>query len=295
MKNFGLTIKRSSFLILLLTGCASQIMLHPKTARQDAIEHPVDPLRNGDQPEVITVTNKFGHRLTGWVFASPTNHGVVLAGDGNATGIAHTYDYNRFLLHRGFNVVVLSYQGYDDNEGRANLDSLSGDVGAFYHFCQTRFAGEPIALVAESMSTAPFLCFASRHPEIAGMVLEGMVDPKRVALSKVNEWWLFYPFYPSSFVVASLIGASVPADLSVQQALKPRPAIPALFIHHPKDRVTPYGDARRIFEKYTGPKELILLRTEQLFVNHMTANSDSSVCGKIIGFLKENLGRQQPD
>jgi pimeloyl-ACP methyl ester carboxylesterase len=291
MRNCLSIVKRSSFLMLLLTGCASQIMLHPKTARQDAIEHPVDPLRNGDRPEVITVTNQYGRRLTGWVFASPTNHGVVLVGDGNATGLVHTYDYNRFLLHRGFNVVVLSYQGFDANEGRASLDSLPGDVAAFYSFCQQRFPGEPIALVAESMSTAPFFGFASHHSEIAGLVLEGMVDPKTVALSKVNEWWLFYPFYPSSFVVASLIGASVPRELSVQRALKRHPAIPALFIHHPNDRVTPYGNAHRIFEQYPGPKELIILHTEHSLVNHMTANSDPAVCGKITGFLKEKLSR----
>jgi hypothetical protein len=139
MRNCLSIVKRSSFLMLLLTGCASQIMLHPKTARQDAIEHPVDPLRNGDRPEVITVTNQYGRRLTGWVFASPTNHGVVLVGDGNATGLVHTYDYNRFLLHRGFNVVVLSYQGFDANEGRASLDSLPGMWPHFIVFASSGF------------------------------------------------------------------------------------------------------------------------------------------------------------
>src|SRR5437588_6808325 len=98
--------------LLLLNGCATQVLLHPDTARTAAANRPVIPGSYGDHPEFITVTNQNGCRLTGWVFFSPTNHGVILVGDGNATGIAHTYEYNRYIMNKGFNGLVLSYQGF---------------------------------------------------------------------------------------------------------------------------------------------------------------------------------------
>src|SRR6266850_2959169 len=118
--------------LLILNGCATQALLHPDTARKAVAQRPVNPGAYGDYPEFITVTNQNGCRLTGWGFFSPTNRGVILVGDGNATGIAQTYEYNRYLMNKGFNVLVLSYQGFDANEGKADIKSLYGDLESFY-------------------------------------------------------------------------------------------------------------------------------------------------------------------
>jgi pimeloyl-ACP methyl ester carboxylesterase len=276
------------------SGCATQILLHPETAREAVAQRPVDPAARGDVSELITVTNRFGHRLRGWLFSSPTNHGVVLVGDGNATGIAHTYDYNRYLLHQGFNVLILSHQGFDTNEGHADVKSLAGDVETFYSFCQAKFPNQQIALVAESISTAPFFGCASRHPEIAGMVLEALVNPKTIALAKANDWWLIYPIYPATFCFTFLMSMSVPNDLDVQCALKRHPAVPALFLHHPRDRITPYRVARRIFEQYAGEKEWITLQTKDTWPAHMNAGSDPKVTREVLRFLKQTLAPIAP-
>jgi pimeloyl-ACP methyl ester carboxylesterase len=273
---------------LALAGCASSIMLHPETARRDDKASPVNPAQNGDHPETIAVTNRFGQQLSGWVFFSRTNHGVVLIGDGNATGIAHTYEINRYLLHCGFNVVILSYQGFDSNEGDADIASLFGDVEAFYRFCKARFPGEPIALMGESLSTGTLFCFASRHPEIAGVVLDSTVDLKTVAFAKINDWWFFYPLYPLTFSAACVVSAGVPDDLSARRALERHSRIPVLFIHHPRDSVTPYRQARRIFKRYSGPKEFIVARTA---ATHVTANTDPKVREEVIDFLRLSLAR----
>jgi pimeloyl-ACP methyl ester carboxylesterase len=273
----------------LLTGCATTFMLHPQIARDAAANWPIYPVQNGDHPEIVTLTNVSGHRLAGWVFSSPTNHGVVLVGDGNATGIAQTYDYNRFLLHHGFNVVVLSYQGFDANGGSAALQSLSGDVETFYSFCQARFPGEPIALVGESLSAGVFFCFASRRPALACTVLEGTVDLKRVAFTKLNEMWALYPVYPFTGLTAWSISAGVPSDLSAQEALLLHPVIPTLFIHRPEDPVTPYRDARRLFEAYAGPKEFINPRIDAKKGYHMAGMFDPDLRSRIVSFLKQSL------
>ena len=153
--------------LFLFTGCATQVLLHPETARRAFAARPVDPATFNDHPEIITVRNASGCGLTGWLFASEINRGIVLIGDGNATGMAHTYAYNRFLLNHGFNVLILSYQGFDTNQGAADIKSLVGDVETFCQWCRIRFPGQPIALMAESISTAPFFVCASRHPEVS--------------------------------------------------------------------------------------------------------------------------------
>jgi hypothetical protein len=229
------------------------------------------------------------HRLIGWAFFSPTNNGVILVGDGNATGIAQTCEYNRYLLNRGFNVVVLSYQGFDSNEGKADINSLFGDVEAFYVCCRSRCPGQRIALMAESISTAPLFCFASRHPEIAALVLEAMVNPKTVAFAKLNDWWFFYPCYPLTFSVALFMSGGVPDNLNVQKALQNHPAIPALFVHHPKDKITPYRAARRIFEQYEGPKEWLIVQADHSWERHMTASYDREISERVIRFLQDRL------
>jgi len=273
----------------LFTGCATQVLLHPETARRAFAERPVDPATYHHHPEIITVTNACGHRLTGWLFASETNQGVILVGDGNATGMAHTYEYNRFLLDQGFNVLILSYQGFDTNQGNADIKSVVSDVETFYQWCKSRFPGQRIALLAESISTAPFFVCASRHPEISGIVLEALVNPKTVALATANDWWWLYPIYPITVFNTVLISASVPDDLDLRVALKRQPHIPALFIHHPKDRITPYRTARQIYERYQGPKEWISLASQGNSACHMIGCVDPAITGQILAFLRDHL------
>ena len=274
---------------LVITGCANQVLLHPDTAREAAAARPVHPSYYGDPPELVTVTNRNNCRLSGWAFFSPTNHGVILVGDGNATGLAQTYDYNRYLVKKGFNIVVLSYQGFDTNEGKADLHSLYTDVESFYELCRQRCPGQPIALMAESISTAPFFCFASHHPEIAAVVLEAMVDPKKVAFAKLNDWWLFYPFYPVTIGAACAISAQVPDDLDTDKALALTGSVPALFIHHPADKLTPYRIAWRIYESYHGHKKWVTLQKDHSWEKHMTASYDQEVNEQVLGFLQESM------
>lgn len=264
-------------------------MLHPQLARDAAAREQIDPARNGDWPEVVLLTNATGHTLAGWVFASPTNHGVVLVGDGNATGIAQTYAYNRHLLHLGFNVVFLSYQGFDANPGKASLTSLPTDIEAFYVFCTRRFPQQPVALVGESLSAGALFCFSSRHPQVACQVLEGTVDLKTVAFTRLKRSWILCLLSPITWPTALTISATVPDELSARRALQRHPVMPALFIHHPQDPETPYRDALRIFENYGGPKELINPRIETGQDFHMTGNFDPEVRARVIRFLKRNL------
>jgi pimeloyl-ACP methyl ester carboxylesterase len=281
---------------IVLSGCATQVFLHPETARRAFAAHPVDPATFRDHPQVITVTNSTGHGLTGWLFASETNRGIVLVGDGNATGMAHTYEYNRFLLNQGFNVLILSYQGFDTNDGPADIKSLVSDVETFYQYCRRQFPGQPTAFVAESVSTAPFFITASRHPEISALVLEALVNPRTVAYTKANELWWLYPIYPTILFNTFLITCSVPKELDLRTALKRHPQVPALFIHHRADRITPYRTGRRTYEEYEGPKEWLELDYKSNSARHMIASTSRTVTDRILAFLhtwvKENGTRK---
>jgi pimeloyl-ACP methyl ester carboxylesterase len=191
-------------------------------------------------------------------------------------------------VHQGFNVVFLSYQGFDTNDGYADLASLCDDVGTFHRFCQERFPGQPIALIGESLSAGVFFCFASRHPEVACGVFDSVVDLKRVAFTKINDSWPLFVAYPITGPVALMISAGVPGELSAQKALARRSLVPALFIHHPEDPVTPYRGACHIYENYAGPKEFIRLETENADL-HMAGQTKPEVQAQVLSFLRRHL------
>jgi pimeloyl-ACP methyl ester carboxylesterase len=197
--------------------------------------------------------------------------------------------YNRHLINRGLNVLVLSYQGFDGNDGDADIGSLYGDLRAFYDYSRRRFPHQPIGLMAESVSTSPFFCFASSHPEIKALAVEAMVNLKTAPFAKVNDWWLFYPLYPVTLAAACLVSAGVPQDLNVQKALQHSHEVPILFLHHPQDRVTPFRIARRIFNRYHGPKQWITLQKDLLWENHMTASYEAGTSAEILRFFKAHL------
>ena len=91
----------------------------------------LDPKDAGYSYQTVTVTNAQGYRLTGWLFDKSGDHGTVLVAGGNAQNISSTYSVSRYLINNGFRVLVFTYQGFGDNEGHADLNSLIGDAQVF--------------------------------------------------------------------------------------------------------------------------------------------------------------------
>jgi alpha-beta hydrolase superfamily lysophospholipase len=279
-------------LAAVLAGCdASRLMLFPDEARLALERRPVDPRALGYAPRVVEVENSLGQRVRGWLFESPRDRGLALVANGNGTALPHAFDYNRFLIGRGARVLVFSYQGYDDNPGEASLRSLVGDWAAFHAWGRRAWPDEPVVFVGESIGAAAALCAAvgaeSAGPD--GLVLEAVPDLKRLPYARLLQMWPLWPLLPVTLPLAAAVSAGVPAALDPPRCAA-RSTIPALFVHHPLDPVTPVAHTRRIFARYAGPKTLLLSDLAELPTYHLILAADDAVRERVARFVEERLG-----
>jgi len=264
-------------------------MLHPDLARSIEARDPTPQIIGRDRAELIRIRNDHGNVLEGLLIAQDKDRGTVIVSGGNATSRERTLYYFRFLLGNGFRVLVFSFQGFDENEGKASLGTLIGDAYAFYSYAKRAFPGEPIVYVAHSLSTAAALCLASRQTGLAGLVLEGAFDPKTIAYSKLAQHWYLFPLYPLLVPYAILVSSTVPDGLDVKECVRNVRDTPALFVHHPKDIVTPYRVAAELYEGYRGPKSFVVPGEPHPPEYHMNYTSDLATQQEAVRFIQKVL------
>jgi len=289
IKSPALRLGISLLLVLIVGGCSSDLMLHPEIARSMEASNPTPRIAERDRAKAIRVRNERGNMLEGLLLAQEGDYGTVIVSDGNATSRERTLYYFRFLLGNGFRVLVFSFQGFDANEGKAHLGSLIGDARAFYAYVRQAFPGEPIAYAAHSLSTAAALCLTSPQAELAGVVLEGVFDPKGVAYAKLAQLWYLFPLYPLLAPYAIFVSWTVPDELAVKECVGNLRNTPALFVHHPQDTVTPYRGAIELYEAYPGPKSFVVPKEPHPPEYHMNYTSDEAAQGETLRFIRRVL------
>jgi hypothetical protein len=273
-------------LIGLTTGCASRLLLHPDLAQYlDGRDLKRVGELNSYKPELVSVTNSAGYTLHGVLFVSGDTQRIVMASGGNATSRTRALRYYEFLLRHQLSLLVFTFQGFDDNQGKADLNSMLGDAEAFYEYLETRFAGAKIAYVANSISTAAALCLPTRQTDVSAVVVEAAVDPKTVLYAKLTQWWYLFPLYPLLFPVASIVTSDIPRDLDVRRCISSYSSVPILFIHHPDDDVVPFGHAYELYSAYQGRKEFAIPQFSIPRAYHASLSSDLGLQCEIVRFL----------
>ncbi len=279
--------------LLALPGCSvNDLFLEPAEARQTQALDPVDPRAYGDEPEAVTVVNQRHNRLTGWLFAGKGDRGTVLVAGGNGMGIAHTYTYNRFLLGHGFRVLVFSYQGFDQNEGEADIGSLAGDAEAFYAYAAARFPGEPIGFLGESIGATAGLCAAAKD-QFSALALEGLIDPKSIPYT-ITETWFAPPLsYLLTAVVrptALLYTAAVPSELDAEGCSARLRQTDVLFLHQREDRVSSFATIEHLAGLRPFHSQLLEL-PRPANNSHLSLSHDAAAQTRVLDFIAGNFAR----
>lgn len=280
----GRTALAIALLAAYTTGCASTILLQPQFTRR-AQGTPADADR-------VALENTRGAELSAFLSAADGDYGTVMVSGGNAMGKGQTYRYTSFLRGQGFRVMTFSFEGYDSNTGEADLGSMAGDARAIYDELNTRFPGEPVAYLASSISTAAALCLPARTPELSGVILEGAINLQTLPFQKMVQWWPLLPLFPLTLPYAGLVSATVPSELAAGRCARDAGHTPALFVHHPRDIMTSYASARRLYDKYAGPKEFVVLRSRNRQY-HLLLARDRAAQSAVLTNLRNWL--QRPD
>lgn len=270
--------------ILLQTGCASKIMLHPEIAERLERENSIDPVDDGNAFIVVKVKNRFSNKITGWLFDKEGNYGSIIVAGGNAMGQGRAYEYNKYLLQTNHRLLLISYQGYGRNEGTADLKSLTSDFRSFYRYLKSTFKNEPVYLVGVSIGTPAGICSASDEIKFKKIILEGTVNPKTVAFTKAGQLW---PLFPIGYPLAAAVSLSVPDELDINKCMSKITDVPILFIHHKKDKLVPYGPAKDLYMNYRGPKIFLDPEVSPSSIFHLNVKDNIKLQNKILDFLSD--------
>jgi hypothetical protein len=275
-----------------LSACSvNDLFLEPREAQEVQAADPVDPRSYGDQREDVAVLNAARNKLTGWLFSRPGDRGTVLVAGGNGMGIAHTYSYNRFLLGHGFRVLVFSYQGFDGNEGEADITSLPGDTEAFYRYAAQRFPGEPIGFLGESIGATAGFC-AAADDEFSAVALEGLIDPKSIAYTITDTW--FSP--PFSYVLtamvrplAGLYASAVPDELGADNCSARLRQTDVLFLHQRNDPVSAFATIEHLAQLRPVHSSVVVLPRPTRA--HLSLGHDIPAQDRVVDFLLAKFAR----
>lgn len=265
--------------LLIVSGCANFWLLYPGSAENN--DPRIDPEQLGVSHEDVSVTNAQGNRLEGWLFASAKDRGTVLVAGGNAQNTSSIFGDCRYLIDNGFRVLIFTYQGFDQNTGRADLNSLIGDAKAFYLFTEIRYPGQPIAFVGYSMGAVTGICLGDSEP-LKAIVVEDVFNPKTIVADK--HLWIAAP-------LASKFTSDVPDQLDTGRCLQSLNAVPILFLHSPGDPLAPYDSARHLYDSYSGPKDFIATNPESGADAHYGSFTDPQAQTQVLDFLKSHLAK----
>ncbi|MEG4196758.1 alpha/beta fold hydrolase [Microcoleus sp. Pol12A5] len=176
--------------------------------------------------------------------------GVVLYLHGNASNVGanveHAYRFHRL----GLSVFVMDYRGYGKSQGDFPSESQvyeDAQLAWDYLVKQRGINPNQIYLYGHSLGGAIAIDLAVRHPEAAGLIVEGSFTSTRAMVNfQKGLFWMF----PIDLLLTQRFDSLSKVD---------RLQMPVLFIHGTADHVVPVEMSKKMFEAAPEPKQLYIV------------------------------------
>ncbi|MBE9134558.1 alpha/beta hydrolase, partial [Tychonema sp. LEGE 07196] len=176
--------------------------------------------------------------------------GVVLYLHGNGSNVGANLEHaNRF--HRlGVSVFAIDYRGYGKSQGDFPSESGVYEDAEFawdYLVKQRGIHPNQIYIYGHSLGGAIAIDLAVRHPEAAGLIVEGSFTSVREMVDfRQRLFWMF----PIDFLLTQRFDSLSKVD---------RLQMPVLFIHGTADTVVPAQMSKKLFDAAPEPKQLYMV------------------------------------
>ncbi|MBD0340723.1 MAG: alpha/beta fold hydrolase, partial [Microcoleus sp. Co-bin12] len=176
--------------------------------------------------------------------------GVVLYLHGNGSNVGANVEHaNRF--HRlGLSVFTIDYRGYGKSQGDFPSESQvyeDAQVAWDYLVQQRGVKPHQIYIYGHSLGGAIAIDLAVRHPEAAGLIVEGSFTSTRAMVDfQKGLFWLF----PIDWLLTQRFDSLSKVD---------RLQMPVLFIHGTADNVVPVEMSKKLFDAAPEPKQLYIV------------------------------------
>ena len=176
--------------------------------------------------------------------------GVVLYLHGNGSNVGANVEHaNRF--HRlGLSVLAIDYRGYGKSQGDFPSESqVYEDAQLAWDYVVKQRGVNPnqIYIYGHSLGGAIAIDLAVRHPEAAGLIVEGSFTSTRAMVDfQKGLFWLF----PIDLLLTQRFDSLSKVD---------RLQMPVLFIHGTADNVVPVEMSKKLFDAAPEPKQLYIV------------------------------------
>lgn len=186
-----------------------------------------------------------------WVPASTPEAPVWLFLHGNGSTIGDEVKRPFWFHQLGYSCLLIDYRGYGRSKGKFPTESsVYEDVKAAWNYLtkDRQIPPERIFVCGHSLGGALTIDLASKHPEIAGLVVEGSFTSMRVM---VDHLYRQFGIFPVNWLLHQRFDS-----LSKVRSLK----MPVLFVHGTSDRLIPAHMSQTLFDAAPEPKKLLLIQ-----------------------------------
>ncbi|MFM7423753.1 MAG: alpha/beta hydrolase [Elainella sp.] len=205
-----------------------------------------------DYEEVWIPVGQQGERLHGWWIpaAQPNpNQPVLLYLHGNAVNIGANAEHaNRF--HRiGMTVLIIDYRGYGQSDGGfPNEQQVYEDAEASWRYLtQTRqIPPQQIFIYGHSLGGAIGIELASRHPDAAGLIVQGSFT----SIRQMIDYQTPRSIFPTDLILHQFFD-------SIRKV--PYLQLPLLYIHGLDDNKVPARMTQALYAASPEPKQIYLV------------------------------------
>ncbi len=176
--------------------------------------------------------------------------GVVLYLHGNGSNVGANVEHaNRF--HRlGLSVFLIDYRGYGNSQGDFPSESQvyeDAQLAWDYLVKQRGIHPSQIYIYGHSLGGAVAIDLAVRHPEAAGLIVEGSFTSVRAMVDFQKP---LFSMFPIDVLLTQRFDSLSKVD---------RLQMPVLFIHGTADSVVPTQMSKKLFDAAPEPKQLYIV------------------------------------
>ncbi len=215
-------------------GVTEAVPVHPSETP------PSPPLLRGGAREAVPVPhlNKGGLER------------VVLYLHGNGSNVGANVEHANRFHGLGLSVFLIDYRGYGKSQGDFPSESRvyeDAEQAWDYLVQQRGINPHQIYIYGHSLGGAIAIDLAVRHPEAAGLIVEGSFTSVRAMVDYQKPQ---FGMFPIDFLLTQRFDSLAKVD---------RLQIPVLFIHGTADTVVPSQMGKKLFDAAPEPKQLYMV------------------------------------
>ena len=235
-----------------------------------------------------------GLTLQGW-YVPPENGAVIIFVHGLGANRTILLSEAHLFAQRGYGLLLFDLRNSGNSQGDVSTLGMleTEDVLAAVDFVQSQTGPDsPLALVGHSMGSAAVLLAAARAPQVDCVVTISAFTSLEENIADSIQTFTGLPAFPFAPLVIFWGQQQTGLDISRVRPIDALANIgprPILFIHGQRDDMVSVRNSQRLYDAYTGPKELYILPQ----ASHSDFGLDDSPQSsrRLIQFLKACLGQ----